>query len=612
MAKTIQFRKLFALAFLLSAALGFLGYRLVVLQVFRHDELRAQARRNTQRVIEREPLRGQIRDVRRVPLATSVEAKIVCADPKIIGEHFKEMAHVLSPLLQMDEADLAQKLQPRIVRYLTNGEPVIDQYVVLKNKVPLEDWEKIHEAVTKNSYGMDGKLTKSEKSTLRNLRKSIFAEEDQLRVYPNHALAAHVLGYVGVGDNGEMVGRNGIELSMESQLAGVRGWRRTELDNRRRELVAYRDQDVEAHDGMNVFLTIDAVLQNIVEKQLAEAMREHTPISASAIIVRPRTGEILAMATLPNFDPNEPGASPMAALRNRVICDIAEPGSTFKIVVVSGALNDNLVKLTDPFFCENGHFLYGGRVLHDHESYGTLTVQSILTKSSNIGAAKIGIKMGEDRLYDYIRKFGFGDRTGLPLAGEVGGIVHPVDDWSKVSIAQIPMGHGIAVTPLQMVMAMSAIANDGRLMQPMLIDHLEDENGHVVAKYQPQVVREVVSSTTAREMVKALKTVVSSDGTAVKAKLEHYIVAGKTGTAQKAEHGHYVPGKYFASFIGFFPADNPELCISVVLDEPKNGHYGGQTAAPFFRNIAESAAHYLNIKPDIMPEINERNALAAK
>jgi cell division protein FtsI/penicillin-binding protein 2 len=603
MAKAIQFRRLFALAILLSTGLACLGYRLVDLQVFRHDELRAKAKQNTQRVIAREPLRGQIRDVRGVPLATSVQAKIVCADPKIIGEHWREMAHVLSPLLDINENVLAPKLQPRIVRYLTNGEPVFDQYVVLKNKVRIEDWEKIHDAVTKNSYGMDeSTLSKSQRTELRNLRKSIFTEEDQLRVYPNNFLAAHVLGYVGAGDGGELVGRNGIELSMESQLAGVRGWRRTELDNRRREILAYRDQDVEAHDGMNVFLTIDAVLQNIVEKELAEAVREHSPISASAIMVRPRTGEILAMATIPTFDPNNPGDSPMAALRNRVICDVAEPGSTFKIVVVSGALNDNLVKLTDQFHCENGHFLYAGRVLHDHESYGILSVQNILTKSSNIGAAKIGIKMGEDRLYDYIRKFGFGDRTGLPLAGEVGGIVHPVDDWSKVSIAQIPMGHGIAVTSLQMVMAMSAIANDGRLMRPMLIDHLEDENGKVVAKYQPQVVREVVSSTAAREMVKALKTVVSSDGTAVKAKLEHYIVAGKTGTAQKAEHGHYVPGKYFASFIGFFPADNPEICISVVLDEPKNGHYGGQTAAPFFKNIAERAANYLNIRPDILPE----------
>lgn len=602
MAKVIQFRRLFVLAALLSLGLGFLGYQLVDLQVFRHDELRAQAKRNTQRVIVREPLRGQIRDVCGNVLATSVAAKIVCADPKIIGEHGKEMARVLSPLLQMDENVLAQKLQPRIVRYLTNGEPVFDQHVVLKNKVKTEDWEKIHEAVAKNSYGFDeNALSKSQQTVLRNLRKAIFTEEDQVREYPNHSLAAHVLGYVGAGEGGKLVGRNGIELSMNSKLSGVRGWFQTELDNRRRELVAYRDQDVEAQDGLNVCLTINAQLQSIVESELAAAMREHTPISASAIMIRPRTGEILAMATLPNFDPSRPGAFSMDSLRNRVISDIAEPGSTFKIVVVSGALNDNVVKLSDQFHCENGSFLYAGRVLHDHESYGPLTVEGIITKSSNIGAAKIGIKMGQNRLADYIKNFGFGVPTRLPLMGEVGGIVHPVKNWSKVSIAQIPMGHGIAVTPLQMIMAMGAIANEGRLMTPMLIDRLEDENGKVITKFQPQVLREVVSSSAARDMVKALKTVVSDDGTAAKARLENYTVAGKTGTAQKAERGVYVPGKFFSSFIGFFPADNPEICISIVLDEPKNGHYGGQTAAPFFKNIAERSARYMNIKPDIFP-----------
>ncbi|MEO5802273.1 MAG: penicillin-binding protein 2 [Verrucomicrobiota bacterium] len=618
MAKAVQFRRLLALALLLLAGLACLGFRLVDLQVFRHDELRAQARRNTQRVIAREPLRGQIRDIRGVPLATSVQAKIVCADPKLIGDRWMEMARVLSPLLKMDENVLAQKLQPRIIRYQTNGEPIFAQFVLLKNKVKVEEWEQIQQTLAKQSFGMDEKiLNKAQQTVLKNLRqKAVFTEEDQLRVYPHQSLAAHVLGYVGAGDKGEVVGRNGIELSMEKQLSGVPGWRRTEIDSRRREILAYRDGDVEARDGRNVVLTIDAALQNIVETELADAMRAHTPISASAIMVRPRTGEILAMATLPNFDPNRPGAFSMDSLRNRVISDLAEPGSTFKIVVVSSALNEGVVKLTDQFHCENGRFLYAGRVLHDHESYGILSVEEIITKSSNIGSAKIGIKMGDNKLYDYICKFGFGVRTGLPLGGEIRGIVYSPKDklnWTKITIAQIPMGHGIAVTPLQMVMAMSAIANDGRLMCPMLIDRLEDDAGNVITKFPPQVVREVVSSNAARQMVKALKTVVTDDGTAAKARLDHYTVAGKTGTAQKAERGVYVQGKFFSSFIGFFPADNPELCISIVLDEPKQGHYGGQTAAPFFKNIAERAANYLNLKPDIFPEDPEaKTTLAAR
>jgi cell division protein FtsI/penicillin-binding protein 2 len=322
-------------------------------------------------------------------------------------------------------------------------------------------------------------------------------------------------------------------------------------------------------------------------------------------MVRPSTGEILAMATLPNFDPNEPGHSPMDALRNRVISDTAEPGSTFKIVAVTAGLNEHLITLNDIFNCENGHFSFAGRTLHDHEPFGMLTVENIITKSSNIGAAKIGIRLGDDKLYEYIEKFGFGTRTGICLPGEVPGTVHPLNRWSKVSIAQIPMGQGVTVTPLQMVMAMSAIANNGLLMRPMLVDRMEDPSGKLMVKYKPQAVRQVADPATIQQMVTALKSVVTSDGTAVAAAVDHYTVAGKTGTAQKVEHGQYVQ-KFFSSFIGFFPADNPQLCISVVMDEPKEGHYGGQVSAPVFHAIAERAASYLNIKPDIEtdPSIN--------
>jgi cell division protein FtsI/penicillin-binding protein 2 len=341
------------------------------------------------------------------------------------------------------------------------------------------------------------------------------------------------------------------------------------------------------------------VLQHILETALAEAMEKNTPISISGIAVRPRTGEILALATLPTFDPNTPGSALVEARRNRAISDLIEPGSTFKIVVVSGALNDSVVRLTDQFDCEHGHFAYGGRVLHDDHSFDVLSVEGIITHSSNIGAAKIGIKLGEKRLYDYIRNYGFGERTGVPLPGEVRGIVHPIKNWSKVTIAQIPMGHGVAVTRLQMTMAMCAIANRGVLMRPMLVDRLEDRDGLVVAKYSPQRVRQVVGEPAANLLVKALKTVTSSEGTAPKAALEHYSVAGKTGTARKVENGVYAPGKYITSFIGFFPADEPELCISIIMDEPKQGHYGGIIAAPVFKQVAEQAANYLNIRPDL-------------
>jgi cell division protein FtsI/penicillin-binding protein 2 len=227
-----------------------------------------------------------------------------------------------------------------------------------------------------------------------------------------------------------------------------------------------------------------------------------------------------------------------------------------------------------------------------------LTTEGIITKSSNIGAAKIGIKLGQDRLYDYASDYGFGERTGIPLPGEVSGILHPVKDWSKVSIAQIPMGHGVAVTRLQMAMAMCALANDGWLMHPMLVKCLADRDGNVVERYAPQRVRQVVTDATDKEMIKALETVVSPEGTAPGAAMKNYVVAGKTGTAQKIENGTYASDKYNASFVGFLPADNPQICISIVMDEPKEGYYGGQVCGPVFREVAERCASYLNIPPD--------------
>ncbi len=581
---------------LLVVAFTALGYRLVDLQVLRHHDLQTRAEHNTHRTISRPPMRGAILDIRGNPLATSIPAKIICADPSLVGDRRAEVARAIAPLLQTNVDFVFERLAPHLRQDgKTNG------YIVLKRKVTLDTWEAINKTMSTLSFGVDeSKLKAVDKRFYTNLRaKAVFAEDDEIRVYPNGRLASHILGYVANDDL--QSGQNGIELAFNSKLTGVRGWLRTEIDKRQRELVVFREEAVNPRDGLNVVLTIDAGLQHIAETELVEIVKKHTPVSASCTIVRPRTGEILAMATIPNFDPNRPGAFPMDALRNRVISDIAEPGSTFKIVVISAGLNEQVVRLTDVFNCEHGHFAYAGRTLHDHEPYGDLSVMNIITKSSNIGSAKIGIRLGEERLYHYITDFGFGSKTGIPLPGEVSGIVHPVQKWTKVSIAQIPMGQGIAVTPLQMVMAMCAIANHGVLMRPMLVDRLENSDGKIVAKYQPQPVRTVAGDRADKDMITALKTVPIKGGTAEKAHMENFTVAGKTGTAQKVEHGHYVQ-KFFSSFIGFFPADNPEICISVVIDDPKNGHFGGQTAAPFFKEIADRAANYLNLKPDIEVE----------
>lgn len=605
MAKRLQFRRVLWLALLLGLAFAGLGYRLVDLQVLRHAELSALAQQNTQREYLLEPRRGDIIDCKGNLLATTIVTKGICADPVLIAGHQVEVARALAPLLQTNEAVLVQLLTPR-VRRSPEGVATTNAYVCLKHKVPAETWDKIRSAMTNLLVAADEKrLSRAERATLRNLReKAVFARDEQMRVYPNQTLAAQVLGFTGNEQTNidgfpvsEIAGLEGIEKSFNSKLAGIRGWRVTETDRQRRELVSLREQDIESRDGLNVVLSIDSVLQNIVELALADAMKTWTPISACGIIVRPRTGEILAMATLPNFDPNHPGSATADDRRNRVIADVAEPGSTFKIVVVSGALNDGVVTLSETFDCEHGHWFYGGRPLRDHESFGTLSVENIITKSSNIGAAKIGVKLGPERLYDYILAYGFGSPTGVPLPGEVPGIVHPVSRWHKVSIAQIPMGQGVAVTRLQMLMAMCAIANGGVLMQPMLVERLEDSSHHVLANYSPVAVRRIISQATDRQMVEALKTVVSPAGTAAKAALDHYTVAGKTGTAQKVENRTYVD-KFFSSFIGFFPADNPELCISITMDEPKPNHFGGAVCGPVFKKIAEQAANYLSIRPE--------------
>jgi cell division protein FtsI (penicillin-binding protein 3) len=600
---------------LLTLAFGGLGYRLVDLQVLRHAELAALAQRNTALEYFREPLRGKILDAHGNLLATSILVKTVCADPVFIGNQQAAVARALAPLLGVDEADLYQRLLPRLRRN-DKGEVITNRYVVLRHDVRDETWEKIQLAMSHLSLGVnEDKLSRNERVFLYNLRThAIFTNpvDNQLRVYPNGSLAAQVLGFVGTDElsvDGQEVletfGRDGIELTMNSALSGVPGWRVTEMDRRHQELVSLRDQDVPPRDGYNVVLTIDGVVQHIVETALTNAMQKHSPISITGIVVRPQTGEILAMSMLPDFDPNNPGASPADDRRDRVITDIMEPGSTFKIVTVSGALNDGVVQLNEPFDCYNGHFAYAGRVLHDAEPHGILTTEGIITKSSNIGAAQIGLRLGAERLYDYARDFGFGQRTGIPLPGEVPGILHPVRDWSKVSIVQIPMGQGVAVTRLQMLMAISAIANNGRLMQPMLVKRIMDRNGNIIAQYEPQMVRQVISPATARLMVEALETVPTPEGTAPEAAMKDYIVAGKTGTAQKAGPDGYVPGKYIASFIGFFPADNPQLCISIVMDQPKDGYYGGEVCGPIFREIAERCASYLNIPPDIdLPEHN--------
>jgi cell division protein FtsI/penicillin-binding protein 2 len=522
-------------------------------------------------------------------LATTVPVKTVCANPLRVGDRRRELARLLAPILDIPEEHLVKRMEPRKI-VNPQGEVRDVKYVVLKRKVALEDWDRIQAAI--RGLGLEW--------------ETIFTEpvDGERRLYPNGSLAAHVLGFTGISDEPvsralaeTLVGKSGVEASLNAVLSGTQGWRQMLWDaERKNELVAMRLLDIPPRAGLGVVLTLDAGIQHIVESEIEAAFLQHAPISITCLVVRPQTGEILAMANLPTFDPNRPGDVPPGNLRNRAIADVAEPGSTFKALVVAGALNDGVVSLDTEFHCENGYFVFKRQPLRDVHAYGVLRVEDIIAKSSNIGAAKIGIQLGESRLYHYVRAFGMGEPTRLPLGGEVSGLFEPPKNWSKITVAWIPMGHEVATTPLQMAMAMSAIANGGRLMRPMLVSALVDEEGRTLAQMEPALVREVISEKAARQMTQALRTAVDS-GTGKKARLDFYEVAGKTGTAQKLIGGRYSKQRHFVSFIGYFPADAPELCISVVIDDPKKGTYGGETAAPVWKRIAERASAYLGIPP---------------
>jgi cell division protein FtsI/penicillin-binding protein 2 len=547
-----------------------LACRLFQLHVIRRTELAAEATNNREKVVHRQGRRGEIRDCNGNLLANSQSVRIVFADPSITVSNAPFAAHKLAPLLKMDE--------PTLVAKMTGP----GQYVRLKQKVD-ED-------------------TAAQITCLK--LKGVGLEDQLQRTYPNGSLASHVLGFV---DN-EHHGVQGIESGMEQYLQGLAGYEIIERDRKGREIRALRDEEIGPRDGFDVVLTIDQVIQHVAETELEKAMAEHHPQAGVIIISRPKTGEILAMSCRPTFDANNPGAAPADARRNRCISDVAEPGSTFKIVVCSGALNEGLVSLADQFNCENGAFLYAGRILHDAHPFGVLSVEEILFHSSNIGAAKVGLRMGAPRLASYINAYGFGHKTGIALPGEVSGIAHPLNRWNGLSITRIPMGHEIAATPIQMMMAMNAIANGGRLMKPQIIKNVVNDAGVPLVTYQPQQVGQPITTRASILMTTALRKVVSAEGTAPKAAVSGYDVAGKTGTAQKIENGQYVR-KYYASFIGYFPAADPEICILVSLDDPVGwAYYGGSVSGPVFKAVAEKIAQYLAIPPQTIESDEKRVA----
>jgi len=411
-------------------------------------------------------------------------------------------------------------------------------------------------------------------------------------------MLCHVIGFTDFDHRGIQ----GVEASMEEYLHGQDGFRFIEHNRAGQEIVPYRGQERPPRDGYQVHLTVDLSLQNIVENEIDAAMAEYSPQKATLILMRPRTGEILAMANRPDFDLNLRAEAKPEEMKNRAIIDMMEPGSTFKIVAAAAALNERKLRSDSTIFCENGLWNFGGAALHDHRAFSYLSVRDILVKSSNIGAAKLALSVGEQRFYEYIRRFGFGERTGIELPGEIGGLIRPPKAWSKISITRIPMGHEVGVTPLQMTVAMAVIANGGKLVTPRIIKSITTPEGKTVSSLSPVELRQVISPETAREIGDALRGVVSDRGTAAAAAVPGFTIAGKTGTAQKVDpRGGYEQGKYVVSFAGYLPADHPEFVGLVVLDDAHTSrpelNYGGLIAGPIFSRVAEKAARYLDLEP---------------
>ena len=576
-----------ALATSIGLAICFTGFsfRLVHLQVTRHDYYEAKASKQN---LHTEPIyarRGAILDVNGLPLALNEPVKTVVADGSLIRD-FDKIAELLAKPLDMPVAVVRAKLS-RKAKAKNAAETSAHRYIVLRKGLSEEKAGEI-----------TALIAGAKKDGLVYAMEAIRYEQDFVRVYPNATTLSHVLGYV----NDAGAGMSGVEASMNNRLQCTNGERNVEHDRTGREIVLYRGQDKKPEDGGNVRLTVDLNLQQIVENELDRAMRQFRPRWATAVMMNPKTGDIMALANRPHFDPNavpkfDKDDKKPNPTRNIAICDQVEPGSTFKIVAVSAALSEKIVDLDTEISTENGYWQWCN--LKDTHAHPYLSVRNILVKSSNIGAAKIGIQLGDQKLYEYARKFGFGVPSNVNLPAEFGGTVLAPDVWDRLTITRMPMGQSVAATPLQITNSMCTIANGGILMTPQIVrDFVTD--GKTVA-FEPQEKWRVVSKTAANQVRDALVDVTGPKGTAVQAAVAGYKVAGKTGTAQKRdENGRLARDKFVVSFAGFLPAQDPAFVLLVMLDEPqvdREDYYGGKVAAPVFSRIATRAARYLNLQP---------------
>jgi cell division protein FtsI (penicillin-binding protein 3) len=546
---------LFAFFFLIISARAFF------LQVVQKEQLLKLAEKQYQKVVQLTPARGAIYDRNGAALAVSIEMDSCYAETRNM-ENIAEASARLAPLLGMTRRDLQAKLEG-----------------------------------SRNFVWLQRRITPELSSKIKYLDiEGIGFVKESKRYYPNAEIAGHVIGFTGIDPEG----LEGIERKYDSTILGGTGYLVTERDALGRDIALKGSVVKNASKGNNVTLTLDKNIQYITEKELSKAVQTSRAKGGIALVMEPQSGKVLAMANYPDFNPNSYFKYPQSALRNRAISDSFEPFSTLKTFLIAAALEEKVVSPTDAFNCEDGSWRVGGRTIHDTHRYSSLSVAEILKYSSNIGAAKIGRNLGRERLAEYLRRFGFGDRSGIDLPGEANGSVRDQRQWFGVDLATISFGQGVAVTSLQLVAGVSAIANGGKLMKPYLVEKITDDSGDVLKEFTPQTRRQVINQETARAVARMMEGVAAEGGTGMSAAVEGYRVAGKTGTAQKVDPitKWYSVDKRTASFIGFVPADNPRLTILVVIDEPRTSSYGGVVAAPAFSAIALQSLCYLKVPPD--------------
>jgi cell division protein FtsI (penicillin-binding protein 3) len=545
---------IFALIFVAVAGRAF------QLQVLQGDKLKRLGERQQLKEWIVLPKRGAVLDRASEPLALSLEAQSVYVRPHRIRQP-EAVARSLAKILNLSWADVKQKL--------ASDKP----FVWIKRQVSPVEADRI-QALNVDGVGM-------------------FYEPH--RYYPQGQLAGQVIGFVGRDSEG----LEGLELQYNDYIRGETGSSMIERDALGRRVLAQGVEGLRIPAGGDVYLTIDTSIQHLAEKELESTVVKNRAKAGVAIVVEPFTGEVLALANYPSFDPNNFSKESAQQRRNRAVADSFEPGSIFKTILAAAALEEGVVGKEDLFYCEMGKYAFGGKIIHDTHPNGWLPFYKILQVSSNIGFTKVAEKLKKDRYFRYIEKFGFGKITGIDMPGEIPGLLRRPESWSTVDLATHAFGQGISVTPMQMVMAYAAVANGGFLMRPYVVNRVVSPNAEVLAQNQPHVVRRVISDKTSQLLASMLKEVTSEGGTGTMANIEGFEVAGKTGTAQKADlaHGGYAAKKRVASFVGFVPAKDPRLVVLVLVDEPEVNVYGGVVAAPAFRDIAQGALRHLAVAP---------------